>query len=270
MGVEAKLLLPSYPTEEILEKFDPNVLITVDVPEVSGPLVGQKLQNHLSRRNLLIGICSEFRATPRDADFYVTFHLDPQRDESLRRSGTRLLSLPFAFNPLLHHMVPSRILFDFAFVGTNSPIKQAETLQYLIPIVRGNVGILGGTGWSGRFSNFNQTESSPLYNFAAICPNYHLAAQVDSYSEVNERTHVLQACGAFQICDRPKAVHDLYSEDELITADSPEEFHALFRHYLAKPHERTAVVRRGMVKAWGSYSQFHVLQRLIDFAAKRV
>ncbi|MGB5137562.1 MAG: glycosyltransferase, partial [Candidatus Zixiibacteriota bacterium] len=185
-------------------------------------------------------------------------------DETLKEITSPLLSLPFAFNPLIHRMCPAQTLFDFAFVGTNSPIKQAATLDYLVPIVRNYVGVLAGTGWPGRFGCFSQEEAGFLYNFAAICPNYHLRNQIENYSEVNERTHVLQACGAFQLCDSPMAIRALYDEDELITAENPGEFQQLFSHYLSNPAERGSIVARGMTKAWGSYSQFAALQPLIE------
>lgn len=270
MGIETKLVIAGYPIDEVVESFNPNVLLSVDVPQVAGSINWLFLFEHLNRHRLLIGLCSEFQTQPQAADFYVTFHLDPQRDKQLSRLESPLLSLTFAFNPLLHRMIPAQSLFDFAFVGTNSPIKMAQTQEYLLPIVASYSGILAGTGWPGRFTNFNQADASILYNFAKVCPNYHLQAQKAEYNEVNERTHVLQACGAFQVCDRPVAAHDLYSEDELVTASSPTEFAALFQHFLGEPEQRNEIIKRGMTKAWGAYSQFHVLRKFIEFAAERI
>jgi hypothetical protein len=269
-GIDTRMVLAGDPIVEIVDNFDPNVLITVDHPEVSGALDWSFIYEHMNRHRLLIGLCSDFRTKPREADFYLTFHLDPSQDESLSQVKAPLLSVPFAFNPLLHRMSPAQTLFDFAFVGTNSPVKQKETLDYLIPIVRGNVGILAGTGWPGRFNNLSQADAGFLYNFAAICPNYHLSAQIDTFNEVNERTHVLQACGAFQLCDQPKAMAKLYAEDELVTAATPSEYQSCFNHYLERPEERAIVARRGMIKAWNSFSQFAALRALIDHLRRTV
>ncbi len=270
MGIETRLILAGDSIADAIGTFEPNVLITVDHPDVSESIDWSFVYEHMNRHRMLIGVCSEFRSKPREADFYLTFHLDPCRDDRLMQVTSPLLSLPFAFNPLLHRMSPAQTLFDFAFVGTNSPVKQKETLEYLIPIVRGSVGILAGTGWPGRFNNLSQADAGFLYNFAAICPNYHLQAQLDTFSEVNERTHVLQACGAFQLCDRPAAISALYNEDELVTAASPTEYQAFFDHYLKRPEERAAIVRRGMIKAWESYSQFDVLKRLVEYLSKTI
>lgn len=270
MGIETKLAIAGYPIDELVESFNPNVLLSVDVPQVAGTINWRFLYGHLNRHRLLIGLCSEFHAPQQNADFYVTFHLDPRRDKQLGRLALPILSLPFAFNPLLHRMLPAHPVFDYAFVGTNSPIKLQQTQEYLLPIVTTFSGILAGTGWPGRFSNLNQADASFLYNFAKVCPNYHLQAQKATYNEVNERTHVLQACGAFQLCDLPMAAPDVYNEDELVTAKSPAEFATLFRYYLDEPEQRNEIVRRGMVRAWGAYSQFHVLKRFVEFAAERI
>ena len=270
LGIDTQMTLAGFPLEETLELFDPNVIITVDVPDVSGVMDWSTIYERMNRHKILIGLCSDFRQTPKEADFYITFHLDPSQDARLQRVTSPLLSVPFAFNPLLHRMSPARALFEFAFVGTNSPVKAAETEEYLIPVVRKHAGILAGTGWPGRFGNFSQEDAGFLYNFAAICPNYHLRSQLDNFSEVNERTHVLQACGAFQICDYPKAIDALYGADELVAARNPQEFHKMFEHYLQAPDERNAIVARGMQKAWTSYSQFTALQPLVEFAGGKL
>lgn len=269
MGIESNLCLVGDPVMEAVESFQPNVLISVDTPDVGGKVDWPAIYEYLNRNQLRIGLCSDFHTKPRPAEFYITFHLDPSTDETLSKVSEPLLSIPFAFNPLIHRMHPARALFDFAFVGTNSPVKHQETLDYIVPLVRKHVGILAGTGWPGRFGNCNQADAGLLYSFASICPNYHLRAQLDSYSEVNERTHVLQACGAFQLSDSPRALRNLYTDDELVATNSPVEFHERFDYYLQYPEERTAIVRRGMKRAWENYSQFHMLNRLVEFLARK-
>lgn len=265
LGVPAKLVTTDDDLKVLLEAFCPTTLISVATEAVVTAPFDRVLSEYSRTKSLRLGLCSEFRGKERDADFRITFHLDPSRDEVLARQTTPLLSLPFAFNPLIHFAQPACELWDFAFVGTNSELKIQETTNYLLPLVRGHGGILAGTGWPGRFLNLSQSEAALLYGFAAICPNYHLRAQIERFSEVNERTHVLAAVGAFQLVDKPAALGSLYDESELAIANSPAAYVKLFAHFRSRPQERRQMATAAMRKAWSRFSQFHVLARLLRF-----
>ena len=108
-------------------------------------------------------------------------------------------------------------------------------------------------------------QAAELYNFASIYPNYHLQEQIDSFNEVNERTFVIAACGGFQIVDNPAAISQLFSPDEIAVAQSPEEYHEMFEHFLANPDKRHSYVEKGMRRVWKDYTLFSVLSKLADF-----
>ncbi len=268
-GVPTKLTTTRSDIKVSLEQFQPTCLLSVDSDDVTDPAFLGAVEKYQRNHTLKLGYCSDFKGELHDADFRITFHRDPQRDPVLSRQTTPVISLPFAFNPLVHFARPGRELWDFAFVGTNSPLKQDETADYLIPIVRSHTGILAGTGWPGRFGKIGQSDTALLYGMAAICPNFHLHAQRETFGEVNERTHVLAAVGAFQVVDCPAALAGLYDESELAIANTPTEFHRLFAHYLGKPETRLQMSIKAMHKAWSQHSQFHVLDRLLDFLISR-
>jgi hypothetical protein len=267
MGIPTALVPVGDSLEPVLREFRPTCVISVDNDAIWGTLTQSQLQL-LRNSNARIGLVSEFGGEMLDADFYVTFHLHPEQDDKIARRNSPLLSLPFAFNPLIHRAYPARTLWEYAFVGTNSPLKWQETGDYLLPIVCSHEGILAGTGWPGKFGNLTQEESGLLYNFAAICPNFHLRAQIETGNEVNERTHVLAACGAFQLVDNPSALREMYSEDEIASGPSPGEYQDLFKYYLAQPEQRAMMAMRSMQKAWSAHSQFHRLANLIEFLKK--
>lgn len=264
-GVPTKLTTTRDDIKASLEAFKPTCLLSVDSNDVTDPHFLAAVEAYLRKHTLKLGYCADFQSQLHDADFRITFHLDPQRDPVLSRQTTPVISLPFAFNPLIHFAHPGRELWDFAFVGTNSPLKQDETAEYLIPIVRSHSGILAGTGWPGRFGKIGQSETALLYGMAAVCPNFHLQAQRDVFGEVNERTHVLAAVGAFQLIDCPAALRSLYDDSELAIAGSPAEYRSLFDHFATKPESRLQMSIKAMRKAWRHYSQFHVLDRLLEF-----
>jgi hypothetical protein len=264
MGVPSMLVPVGEDLDSAIESFDPSTILSLDGEAVWGTL-GKKTLKRISKTNAKIGLVSEFGDEMCDADFYITFHLHPERDNRIARQSRDVVSLPFAFNPLMHHAAPARTLWDYAFVGTNSPLKEQETVDYLVPIASSHTGILAGSGWPGRFGNLSQAEAGNLYNFAAICPNFHLKAQIETGNEVNERTHVIAACGGFQLVDNPAALREMYAEDEIASAASAKEYYRQFKHYLSKPTQRYEMAMRSMRTAWKSHSQFHRLINLINF-----
>jgi hypothetical protein len=264
MGIPALLVPVGGDISSAIDSFKPSAILSLDCEAVWAGLDGDQLRA-VAKSGASLGLASEFGDNASDADFYITFHLHPEQDNKIARCNKRVISLPFAFNPFVHHAHPARTLWDYAFVGTNSPFKVQETNDYLVPIVRAHEGILAGTGWSGRFGNLTQEESGLLYNFAAICPNYHVRAQIETNNEVNERTHVIAACGGFQLVDAPAALREMYSENEIASATSPAEYQKLFKYYLSQPALRHDMAVRSMRVAWKSHSQFHRLGKLIDF-----
>ncbi len=264
MGIPALSVGVGADFTSALSECKPTAIISVDNEAIWGDLDGSD-RDAAASSGARIGLVSEFDNDVQDADFCITFHLHPERDDKIARQNKRVISLPFAFNPLIHRAYPARTIWDYAFVGTNSPLKWQETSDYLIPIVCAHPGILAGTGWPGKFGNLTQEESGLLYNFAAICPNFHLKAQIETGNEVNERTHVLAACGAFQLVDNPSALREMYGEDEIASASSPAEYQRLFEYYLNQPELRAKMALSAMHKAWSAHSQFHRLANLIEF-----
>ena len=264
MGIPTLLVPVGGDISSATKSFKPSAILSLDCEAVWAGLNKDQLQA-VADSGASVGLVSEFGNNISDADFYITFHLHPEQDDRIARSNKRVISLPFAFNPLIHHAYPARTLWEYAFVGTNSPLKTQETNDYLLPIVRAHEGILAGTGWPGRFGNLTQEESGLLYNFAAICPNFHLRAQIETSNEVNERTHVIAACGGFQLADAPAALREVYSENEIAGAISPAEYQMLFKYFLRQPALRNDMAVRSMRVAWKSHSQFHRLQRLVEF-----
>lgn len=264
MGIPSLLVPVGEDISLAVDEFRPTTILSVDGEAVWGSLSKKDLYK-ISKIGAKIGLASEFGDDICDADFYITFHLHPEQDDRIASQNADVISMPFAFNPLIHYAVPARTLWDYSFVGTNSPLKEQETADYLVPIVCSHMGILAGTGWPGKFGNLTQEEAGFMYNFAAICPNFHLKAQIETGNEVNERTHVIAACGGFQLVDNPAALCEMYADNEIASAGSPKEYQKLFNHYLNQPVQRYEMALRSMLTAWKSHSQFHRLSSLIEF-----
>lgn len=267
MGIQAYLLPWGVETQPALERFQPDLLITVADPAFFEHLDTDAIAKYRRDRGLVIGHISTFEAQFEPCDFYITFHLDPSRDPIMSRADKPLVSVPFAFNPIVHYMRPGRELWDFFFVGTNSPFKKEETEQYLAPLVMasGYSGILAGVDWNIGLGELSVADAVWFYNSARIYPNYHIARQMNEFNEVNERTYILPAMGGFQLVDNPVAMSELFGPDEMAVASSPSEYQEMFAHFLVHPQKRNDYIQRGMRRAWRSHNLFERLVALIEF-----
>jgi len=264
LGVSAELLEWDEDLRERLEQVAPHAFITVADPVYQSRLERGVLSDWRRRHGMQVGQITTFAQRFEPCDFSICFHLDPRREPAARgRRDEPLLSLPFGINPLVHHMRPAAEVWDYFFVGTHSPHKADATARYLEPILRHRGGVLAGVGWPYGIGELAVSEAVEFYQAARVCPNFHVERQRREYNEVNERTYVIPACGAFQILDRPAALRSLFTEEELVSAATPEEFHALVAHFLEHPQEREPFVRQGMRRVWREYTLFTRLAPLV-------
>ncbi|HWR82932.1 MAG TPA: glycosyltransferase [Candidatus Deferrimicrobium sp.] len=265
MGIDAAILNWKERTDSACERFQPTLFITVADPAYINELDLDYLNRYRRDRGLTFGHVSTFEHRFRPCDFLITFHLDPSRDPIMSKADLPLLSLPFAINPLLHYMRPGVEVWDYFFVGTNSPFKTKETADFLWPIVQKYNGILSGTNWGKGIGELPIEEAALLYNFARVYPNYHVRRQMDEFNELNERTYIIPACGGFELTDNPVAMAEMFNTDEMPVACTPAEYHEMFQHYLSHPELRLPYIEKGMQRVWRDYTLFHVLSRLCDF-----
>ncbi len=263
-GVQTRLINWGERTAPVFEQFRPDVFLTVADPNYMAQLDYEYIMQYRKNTGLLIGHITTFEHEFPSCDFLVTFHFDPSRNARMQVTETPLVSLPFAANPLQHYMRPGVEVWDYFFVGTNSPRKVACTKAYLLPLVRRYSGVLAGANWDMGLGELSVQEAAVLYNFARIYPNYSTPRHFDEYNEVNERTFIIPACGGFELMDNPVAIRELFTGEELAIADSPAQYREMFDHYLRHPEERLPIVRAGMRRVYREYTLFHVLERLVS------
>ncbi|MCP4686176.1 MAG: glycosyltransferase [bacterium] len=247
---------------EQFERFRPTCFITVADPSYIDQLDSNYIAGYRRQNGLTIGHISTFEHRYEPCDFLITFHLDPEREAVMRRAELPLLSLPFGINPLEHYMKPGREVWDYFFVGSNSPFKREETQTFLQPLVGRYNGILAGTGWSVGLGELSVSDTSDFYQSSGIYPNFHVKRQMRDFNEVNDRTLIIPACGGFELTDNPVAMSELFAEDEMAAAASPREFQDMFARFLAHSEERRPYIQKGMRRVYGEYTLFHVLERL--------
>jgi len=144
---------------------------------------------------------------------------------------------------------PSRSLdfleSDMSFVGGYWKYKAINLNQYLVPLChpvgRYNIKIFGNQLWPvpqylGPVEDYIVPS---IFTSAKICPNVSEPHANKFGFEVNERVFKLAACKAFCLSDYIESlVEDIFTEGEMPTAESPEEFHEKIDYYLAQPQLR--------------------------------
>ncbi|MBT7592987.1 MAG: glycosyltransferase [Candidatus Scalindua sp.] len=266
MGIKTELVNWGEETRTKFESCEPDVFITVADPSYISQIDVDYIKRYKRERRLLIGhIITADLYQYKPCDFCITFHLDPERDPVMSKVNMPLLSLPFAINPLKHFMRQGTEIWDYFFVGTNSPFKVKETKTYLMPIVNNYRGIIAGVNWETGIGELSIGEAAQLYNYARIYPNYHVSRQMEEYNEINERTYIIPASGGFELVDNPVAIQEIFATDEMAIASSPEEYHDMFDYFLRNPDKRISYIEKGMRRVWNQYTLFHVLSKLADF-----
>lgn len=265
MGLQASLLDWHDNTKEKFQSFQPTFFITVGDPAYIEKLDLEFIANYQQQYEFKIGHITNLEDSYDLCDFLITFHLNPAADKRFESLAKPLISVPFGINPNQHYLRPARQVWDFFFVGTNSQLKAEQSSKLLMPVVNNYRGIIAGTGWNRGIGELSVSDSSLLYNFAKVLPNFHLESQYERLDEVNERTFVIPACGGFELVDNPAAMKELFDAGEMAVADSPQEYKEMFEHFLNHPCERRLYIQNGMRKVWNNYTLFHSLSKLAEF-----
>lgn len=262
MGIPTETMDWGADNREAFKRFGPTTFVTVADPSYLEQLDLAFVEQYRREHHLSVGHISTFEHRYEPCDFLITFHLDPSRDEVMRKAHLPLLSLPFGINPIEHYMRPGPEVWDFFFVGTNSPFKMDETRAYLQPILENYSGLLAGTNWPTGLGELPIKDSVYFYQSARIYPNFHVKRQMREFNELNDRTYIIPACGGFELVDNPVALHELFTPDEMAVAESPSAYREMFDHFLHHPEERRRYILSGMRRVYSEYTLFHTLDRL--------
>lgn len=151
---------------------------------------------------------------------------------------------------------------DVAFVGGYWPYKAQVLDKYLIPLCgldSGlNVKIFGNQPWPvANYCGFvDNKHVANIFASAKVCPNLHEPHSQVYGHDVIERPFKLLANKSFVISDSVSGLNRLFDENELVVADSPEEFHKLVYHYVKNPQETLSFRQAGYKKVINNHTYF--------------
>ena len=140
--------------------------------------------------------------------------------------------LPFASDPGIMKPLQIPRQYDVVFVGSlNHAPRRSMFFETLLKSLRPQSILCIGSGWE-RYGIPEQLLAwgpalNVVYNLGRVCINIHTSSQVqgvDRQIDMNNRVFDLAMAGCCQICDNPEAVKLCFSDDEVVSVESPEEW----------------------------------------------
>lgn len=273
LGIPTHILGWDDNTDQVIEKFKPNVLLSSDHASYLERIDWDAIRKYKEANHLKIGLTAsiaEYDNTPLEprldwakkhkVEFFYSF-----RDEAYVREreeykpfsddGFNILHLPFGANILHYYPVAGfNRDIDFVLIAT----KKREHAIFLKDIVRRHHGFIDGPGWKhAPHFQFNRDRDRYIYSRAKIGLNIHLPEQINWACEVNERTYQLAVCGVPQVIDHPRLLNKLFSKDALFIADTPKQYTEYIEMILNDPSiglERALIAQQ---EAFEKHTTFH-------------
>ncbi len=283
MGIAAKGVLVGCPVMEEFERFRPTVFFTSDHENYLRWIDWDRLARYRASIPMALAMTASAehdgntpaeprlkQALRRKVSFFVSFREPEYIEEHLglwKQAGFDVLSIPFSANPIWHRAIPLREPpLDYVFLASINPEKAPRYRSYLNRIVRERRGVINGPGWGHDEWILGKKHHAALYGMAAVGLNLHIPTSLDIWSEVNERTFILAACGVFQLCDSPKVLRRFFPAEAVPAASSPGEYNELFKAYLADPAKRRECQKAALKAVYSGHTIFNRMAHFVDQA----
>tara|TARA_R100001163_G_C5066508_1_gene204976 strand:+ start:2975 stop:4021 length:1047 start_codon:yes stop_codon:yes gene_type:complete len=160
---------------------------------------------------------------------------------------------------------------DVTFIGGYWPYKAERLDPYMIrlcnPVGKFNIKIFGGSSWPvvqycGHISNENVKHA---FRSSLVCPNVSEPHSQDFGYDIIERPFKILMSGGFCISDYVESMaNDVFTNEELVFAKTPEEFEKLVSYYVNNPEERLPYIQRGYESVLRNHTYFHRIADLFN------
>lgn len=161
---------------------------------------------------------------------------------------------------------------DVAFVGGRWGYKSITLDRWLLPLCnplserKVNVKIFGNQDWGvpQYYGKLPPGISKHIFSSAIICPNISEPHSQDFGFDIIERPFKLMSNKCFVISDYVDGLRDLYSDQELVLARTPEEFINTVYFYLDNPDKRHTFRLNGYKKTIKEHTYFDRIVHLCN------
>ncbi len=202
-----------------------------------------------------------------------------------------------AANKKLHFPTASvkKYQYDIVYLGAWLPMKERFFKEVLFPLrAKYSVGIFG-PGWTRKdfllrlcarvcrkmklytlmkfFNTLRITipieEENALYSSAKIALNFHELDPNGGYSHLilNQRTFKIPACGGFELCDDVPVLRKYFADNEVVIAETKDDWGRLIEYYLTHESERKAIAAKGTARALRDHTYHNRVVQLLALCA---
>ncbi len=160
---------------------------------------------------------------------------------------------------------------DVGFVGGYWPYKARNLNQYILPLCQPDSGlkvkIFGNqAGWPvcQYLGNIDTKDVKNLFVSATVCPNVSEPHSTDLGWDCIERPFKVLAAGGFCISDHVDEMGEIFTDHELIMADTPKQFGKLIKHFIKSPDDRLPFIKAGQAKVLAQHTYFDRVAVMMD------
>lgn len=159
---------------------------------------------------------------------------------------------------------------DLAFVGGYWGYKATNINRFLLPLCHPsqmlNIKIFGNQKWpvAQYLGGIEDREVPNLFASAKLCPNVSEPHSTDLGWDIIERPFKVLASGGVCISDYVEEARDIFTEDELPMAETPEGYKQWVHHLLRDPDDAGAIGRKGQAKVLAEHTYFDRVVNLLD------
>ena len=135
------------------------------------------------------------------------------------------------------------------------------------PMGKYNIKIFGNSDWpvAQFLGRIDGRYVKDIFHSAIICPNISEPhSQVFGY-DIIERPFKILASRGFCISDYVQSMaEDVFNNNEIVFAKTPEEFHSLVEHYVNNPEERLSYIENGYQTVMNNHTYFHRVAKIFQ------
>lgn len=160
---------------------------------------------------------------------------------------------------------------DIFFLGGYWKYKSKYLQEYLVRFMYPNTHLkfkIFGNGWSlpQTFGLLPDGYSNKFFASAVVSPNLFEPHSVEYGFDINARAYQIPASLGFTISQPAESLSKhVFTEDEIVYTDSPNDFIEKVRHYQQHPEERIPYIEKSALTVMKSHTNIHRAARFLKY-----